>query len=151
MLFGSGVRLFEGVDASYSAATGKARLDRTFAALADSTRRAMLGRLAVGEATVGELAEPFPVSRPAISKHLRVLERAGLVRRTRDGCISRCVLNAAPMRDAADWVERYRAFWTGRLDALARVRDRAANCAVVALWSSGRHYWNRSRGRARRR
>jgi DNA-binding transcriptional ArsR family regulator len=104
--------------------TSSARLDRTFAALADSTRRAMLGRLAFGEATVGELAEPFRVSRPAISKHLRVLERAGLVRRTRDGRISRCVLNAAPMRDAADWVDRYRAFWSGRLDALARYVER---------------------------
>jgi DNA-binding transcriptional ArsR family regulator len=100
--------------------TSNARLDRTFAALADGTRRAILGRLAMGEATVGELAEPFRVSRPAISKHLRVLERAGLVRRTRDGRISRCVLNARPMRDAADWVDRYRAFWTGQLDALAR-------------------------------
>jgi DNA-binding transcriptional ArsR family regulator len=100
--------------------TSSARLDRTFAALADNTRRAILGRLAMGEATVGELAEPFRVSRPAISKHLRVLERAGLVRRTRDGRISRCVLNARPMRDAADWVDRYRAFWTGQLDALAR-------------------------------
>ena len=100
--------------------TSNARLDRTFAALADGTRRAILGRLAIGEATVGELAEPFRVSRPAISKHLRVLERAGLVRRTRDGRISRCVLNARPMRDAADWVDDYRAFWTGQLDALAR-------------------------------
>ena len=104
--------------------TSSARLDRTFAALADSTRRAILGRLAMGEATVGELAEPFRVSRPAISKHLRVLERAGLVRRTRDGRISRCVLNARPMRDAADWVDRYRAFWIGQLDALARYVER---------------------------
>ena len=104
--------------------TSSARLDRTFAALADSTRRAMLARLALGEATVGELAEPFRVSRPAISKHLRVLERAGLVRRTRDGRISRCVLNAVPMRGAADWVDRYRAFWSGQLDALARYVER---------------------------
>ena len=104
--------------------TSNARLDRTFAALADRTRRAILGRLAFGEATVGELAEPFRVSRPAISKHLRVLEHAGLVRRTRDGRISRCVLNATPMRDAADWVDRYRTFWTGQLDALARYVER---------------------------
>jgi DNA-binding transcriptional ArsR family regulator len=104
--------------------TSNARLDCTFAALADGTRRAILGRLALGEATVGELAEPFRVSRPAISKHLRVLEHAGLVRRTRDGRISRCVLNATPMRGAADWVDRYRAFWTGQLDALARYVER---------------------------
>jgi len=104
--------------------TSNARLDRTFGALADGTRRAILGRLALGEATVGELARPFRVSRPAISKHLRVLERAGLVCRTRDGRISRCVLDAAALRDAADWVERYRSFWTGRLDELARYVER---------------------------
>jgi DNA-binding transcriptional ArsR family regulator len=104
--------------------TSNSRLDRTFAALADSTRREILGRLAFGEATVGELAQPFRVSRPAISKHLRVLERAGLVRRTRDGRISRCVLDATAMRDAAGWVDRYRAFWSGRLDALAQYIER---------------------------
>ena len=100
-------------------------LDRTFGALADGTRRAILGRLALGEATVGELARPFRVSRPAISKHLRVLERAGLVRRAREGRISRCTLDAAGMRGAAEWVERYRAFWSGRLDALSRYIERS--------------------------
>lgn len=95
-------------------------LDRTFAALADPIRRAIVARLARGEATVGELAEPFAVSRPAISKHLRVLERAGLVRRTPEGRISRCELDASPMQAAAAWVERYRVFWEGRLDALSR-------------------------------
>ncbi|MCI0436561.1 MAG: metalloregulator ArsR/SmtB family transcription factor [Gemmatimonadetes bacterium] len=95
-------------------------LDLTFGALADPTRRAILERLARGEAVVGELARPFRMSRPAISKHLRVLERAGLVQRTRDGRVSRCVLEAGPMRDAAAWVERYRAFWEGQLEALAR-------------------------------
>lgn len=95
------------------------RLDRTFAALADPTRRAILTRLASGEASVGDLARPFRISRPAISKHLRVLERAGLVTRTRDGRVSRCRLNAAPMRTAAEWVARYRRFWEGRLDRLA--------------------------------
>lgn len=79
-----------------------AQLDRTFAALADSTRRAILERLARGDASVGELAVPFRVSRPAISKHLRVLERAGLVHRTREGRMSRCELEASPMREAAD-------------------------------------------------
>ena len=96
------------------------QLDLTFGALADPIRRAILARLAVGEATVGELAEPFAVSRPAISKHLRVLERAGLVRRTPEGRISRCELDAGPMRDAAAWVERYRKYWEGQLDSLSR-------------------------------
>jgi len=97
-----------------------ARLDLTFAALGDRTRRAIVARLAEGEATVGELARPFRISRPAISKHLRVLEEAGLVRRTRDGRVNRCTLAAEPLRGAAEWVERYRAFWEGQLDALAR-------------------------------
>ena len=104
--------------------TNAQRLDRTFGALADPTRRAIIGRLARGEATVGELAQPFRVSRPAISQHLRVLERAGLVRRTRDGRVSRCRLDAAAMREAAAWVERYRIFWTDRLAALARHVER---------------------------
>ena len=104
--------------------TNSAGLDRTFGALADGTRRAILARLASGEATVGELAEPFRMSRPAISKHLRVLERAGLVRSTRHGRVSRCVLDAAPMREASDWVDAYRVFWSGRLEALARYVER---------------------------
>jgi DNA-binding transcriptional ArsR family regulator len=99
--------------------TNSARLDRTFGALADGTRRAILARLTGGDATVGELAEPFAISRPAISKHLRVLERAGLVQRTREGRISRCELDAQPMREAAAWVERYRVFWEGQFDALS--------------------------------
>jgi DNA-binding transcriptional ArsR family regulator len=104
--------------------TNNVRLDRTFGALADETRRAILGRLAHGDATVGELARPFRVSRPAISKHLRVLERAGLVQRRREGRISRCALDAGGMREAAEWVDRYRAFWEGRLDALSRYLER---------------------------
>ena len=96
-------------------------LDLTFGALADPTRRAILERLAGAEsATVGELATPFEISRPAISKHLRVLERAGLVERTQEGRVSRCGLNPAPMRDAAEWVERYRRLWESQLDGLAR-------------------------------
>jgi len=95
------------------------QLDATFRALSDPTRRAILARLSEGEATVGELAAPFDVSRPAISKHLRVLERAGLVDRTRDGRTSRCALDARPMREAADWVATYREFWEAELDALA--------------------------------
>lgn len=95
-------------------------LDLTFAALADPTRRAILARLSEGDASVGELAAPFDISRPAISKHLRVLERAGLVDRQRDGRVSRCALDARPMQEAADWVDRYRVFWENQLEALAR-------------------------------
>ncbi len=96
-------------------------LDVTFAALADPTRRAILARLASGEATVTELAEPFEISQPAISKHLKVLERAGLVSRGRDGQRRPCRLDAAPLRDALAWLENYRAYWEEsyqRLDAL---------------------------------
>lgn len=98
-------------------------LDRTFGALADGTRRAILARLSRGDATVGQIARPFDISRPAISKHLRVLERAGLVRRTTEGRISRCELDAGPMRDAAEWVEFYRNYWEEQLDQLARYFD----------------------------
>jgi DNA-binding transcriptional ArsR family regulator len=96
------------------------QLDSVFGALSDATRRAILEELAHGERTVGDLARPFEISRPAISKHLRVLERAGLVQRTPEGRISRCALDAAPLREAADWVDRYRDFWERQLDALAR-------------------------------
>ena len=97
------------------------RLDATFAALADPTRRAILTRLASGEASVTELAEPFAMSQPAISKHLRVLERAGLVLRRRDAQRRPRRLEAKPLADATEWLERYRQFWEGtfqRLDAL---------------------------------
>ncbi len=93
-------------------------LTTTFAALADPTRRAILARLARGEASVGELAEPFDMSLPAVSKHLKVLERAGLVTRGREAQWRPARLTAAPLRDAADWVGRYRRFWEGRLDRL---------------------------------
>ena len=98
-------------------------LDRVFAALADPTRRAILDRLAGGEATVGELAEPFAMSRPAVSKHLDVLERAGLVHRIPDGRVNRCRLDGDPLRDAVAWMERYRAYWDDQLDRLARYLD----------------------------
>ena len=100
--------------------TNTRQLDLTFGALADPTRRAILNRLARGEATVAQLAQPFQVSRPAISKHLRVLERAHLVKRTPEGRISRCELSPAPMKDAAEWVEKYRKYWEDQLDSLAR-------------------------------
>ncbi len=94
-------------------------LDATFGALADPTRRAILARLASGEATVSELAQPFEMSLPAVSKHLGVLEEAGLLMRAKDGRIRRCSLLAGPMREASDWISDYRRFWEDRFDALA--------------------------------
>jgi DNA-binding transcriptional ArsR family regulator len=93
-------------------------LDATFAALADPTRRAILARLASGEASVNELAEPFDMTLPGVSKHLKVLERAGLVSRGRVAQSRPCRLEAAPLREAADWVESYRRFWEGSFDRL---------------------------------
>ncbi|HSJ08864.1 MAG TPA: metalloregulator ArsR/SmtB family transcription factor [Longimicrobiales bacterium] len=87
------------------------RLSATFAALADPTRRAILARLADGEATVKELSAPFEMSGPAVSKHLRVLERAGLITRGRDAQWRPCRLDAAPLREVAQWAEEYRRFW----------------------------------------
>ncbi|WP_206668907.1 ArsR/SmtB family transcription factor [Bremerella volcania] len=94
------------------------QLDETFFALSDPTRREMLSRMAGGEMTVAELADPFEMSAPAISKHLRVLEKAGLLEQQKDGRIRRCRLIAAPLKDAAQWVEQYRQFWEDRLDSL---------------------------------
>jgi len=94
------------------------QLDEVFGALADPTRRAILSRLTKGDALVTELAEPFEMSLSAVSKHVRVLERAGLVNRTVVGREHRCALSPRPLRAAADWVEHYRAFWETRLDAL---------------------------------
>ena len=94
-------------------------LDRTFAALSDPTRRAILARLAQGEASVGELAAPFDVSLPAVSKHLRVLEKAGLMRRQKEGRVHRCRLVAEPLHDAVEWLAYYERFWDEKLDALA--------------------------------
>ncbi|HWV58438.1 MAG TPA: metalloregulator ArsR/SmtB family transcription factor [Longimicrobiales bacterium] len=100
------------------------RLNETFAALADPTRRAILERLAQGEASVNELAEPFDMTLPAISKHLRVLERAGLIRRRREAQRRPCQLEAAPLRAAAEWIERYRRFYEESFDRLdAYLRD----------------------------
>jgi DNA-binding transcriptional ArsR family regulator len=95
-------------------------LDQTFQALADPTRRAILGRLSQGEATAGELAAPFEMSLPAISKHLKVLEKAGFLIRARDGRVHRCNLDAGPMQAASDWISTYRHFWEGQLGSLAR-------------------------------
>ena len=94
------------------------RLDTTFAALADPTRRAILARLASGEASVGELAEPFDMSLPAVSKHLKVLERAGLIARSRTAQWRPCRLQAGPLKEAAEWIEHYRRFWDESFDRL---------------------------------
>ena len=114
------------------------RLDATFQALADPTRRAILARLAVGQASVGELARPFSMSQPAVSKHLRVLERAGLVSRGRDAQRRPRRIVAEPLAEAKEWIETYRKFWEPsfqRLDAL-----------LEEMQSGGK---NRSRGRRR--
>ena len=102
-------------------------LNATFAALADPTRRAILARLSLGEASVNELAEPFAMSLPAISKHLKVLERARLIMRGREAQWRPCRLEAGPLRDVADWVEHYRRFWEQsfkRLDDYLRTLKR---------------------------
>ena len=104
-------------------------MDRTFAALADPTRRAMLSRLAEGDCSVGELAEPFEMSLPAVSKHLRVLERAGLLRQEKDGRVRRCHLQAEPLQQASAWIDHYRAFWTNQLDRLAAFLEAEAGDA----------------------
>lgn len=94
------------------------RLSAAFAALADPTRRAILSRLALGELTVKELTEPFDMSQPAVSKHLKALEQAGLISRGRSAQRRPCRLEAAPLKDVADWVGRYRAFWDESFDRL---------------------------------
>jgi DNA-binding transcriptional ArsR family regulator len=104
-------------------------LDATFAALADPTRRAILARLAEGEASVLELAEPFAMSQPAISKHLKVLERAGLISRSRDAQRRPCRIEAQPLGEATVWLEEYRRFWEGRfrrLDDVLQEMQRSA-------------------------
>ena len=100
-------------------------LDSTFAALSDATRRGILARLATGEASVTELAKPYDMSLPAVSKHLRVLESAGLVARSKDGRVHRCRLEAAPMKSAADWMAHYRQFWEAQLDSLQRYLEKS--------------------------
>ena len=98
-------------------------LDEVFAALADPTRRGIVERLARGEATVGELAEPYAISAPAISRHLRVLERAGLLERRVEGRVHHCRLRTQPLATAQDWMAVYRGFWEGQFDRLAAFLD----------------------------
>jgi DNA-binding transcriptional ArsR family regulator len=94
------------------------QLDAAFSALADPTRRAILARLALGETTVNELAAPFDISLPGISKHLKVLENAGLISRTREAQFRPCKLEVAPLKEVSDWVEAYRKLWEERFDRL---------------------------------
>ena len=106
--------------------TASARLDATFAALADPTRRAIIARLASGEASVTELAKPFAMSQPAISRHLKVLEQAGLISRSRDAQRRPCRFEAKRLEEANQWLERYSAFWAASLDRLdAMLGERA--------------------------
>jgi DNA-binding transcriptional ArsR family regulator len=110
--------------------TPSQQLDATFTALADPTRRAILARLMSGEASVNELAEPFSISQPAVSKHLKILERAGLVTRSRDATRRPVKIEAGPMREAADWLSNFRKFWEQsyqRLDALLEVLQTPVN------------------------
>lgn len=104
-------------------------IDRTFSALGDATRRAMVQRLAVGEATVTELAQPFTISLPAISKHLRILEDAGLLVRVKEGRIHRCQLNIEPLQKAKQWITDYTEFWNSQLDSLETYLQGASSCS----------------------
>ncbi len=103
---------------------GEEALDLVFGALANSTRRAILARLAEGPATVNELAEPFAMSLPAVSKHIRVLERAGLIVQGRDAQYRPCSIRPEPLRRVSDWAEHYRPIWEGRFDRMADYLDR---------------------------
>lgn len=105
-------------------AADQARLDTTFAALANTTRRAILARLAQGEATVNELAEPFDMTLPAISKHLKVLERAGLIRRGHHAQYRPCAIEPTPLKEVATWAEQYRSVWESRFDQMDGYLDR---------------------------
>ncbi|MBT3359280.1 MAG: helix-turn-helix transcriptional regulator [Rhodospirillales bacterium] len=102
-------------------------LDATFSALADPTRRAILARLARSEASVGELAEPFTISLPAVSRHLKVLETAHLISREKDGQWRRCRLAADPLHEASDWIETYRRFWEGQFDRLTEYLEKTGH------------------------
>ena len=102
-------------------------LDITFGALSDATRRGILEQLSQGESSVTKLAEPYNMSLPAVSKHLRVLERAGLLSQEKDGRVRRCRVDAGAMKEASDWISRYQRFWEQQLDSLARYLDRLQN------------------------
>ena len=118
------------------------RLSTTFAALADPTRRAILARLSSGECSVTELAEPFDMSMPAISKHLKVLEKAGLIARGREAQWRPCRFEPAPLKDVSDWVDRYRGMWEARLNRLDEY--------LRGMQSKGQKGTNNARKRGRR-
>jgi len=123
-------------------------LDTTFAALADPTRRAILARLATGEASVAELAQPFEMSQPAVSKHLKVLERAGLISRGREAQRRPRRLEPRPLAEATDWIERYRRIWEGnfkRLDAVLQELKAKQKKTVDALLDLGKPKPNKKR------
>jgi DNA-binding transcriptional ArsR family regulator len=127
------------------------QLDATFGALSDPTRRAILARLAQGETTVKALAAPFSMSLPAVSKHLRVLESAGLLRREIDGRVHRCRLAARPMKNASAWIERYRAFWETQFDALAKYLEKTATEEITKWQPQNKPRSSRSKLSARSR
>ena len=112
------------------------QLSATFAALADPTRRAILARLASGERSVTELAEPFDMSMPAVSKHLRVLERAGLIARRKEAQWRQCRIEAAPLKEVANWAEHYRHIWEQRFDRLDQYLQHDRNEEGEEPWSS---------------
>ncbi len=107
-----------------TAAVDDSRLDTTFAALANTTRRAILARLAQGETTVNELAEPFDITLPAISKHLKVLERAGLIRRGHQAQYRPCAIEPTPLKEVSTWADQYRSVWESRFDQMDGYLDR---------------------------
>jgi DNA-binding transcriptional ArsR family regulator len=120
------------------------RLSNTFAALSDPTRRAILARLALGETSVSKLAEPFAMSLPAVSKHLKVLERAGLITRGRDAQMRPCKIEASALKEADDWLEEYRRLWEQRLDRLDDYLQ-----TLQAADTKGRKPKERNRGRTK--
>jgi len=122
------------------------QLDATFAALADPTRRAILARLASGEASVMELAEPFAMSQPAISKHLKILERAGLISRGRDAQKRPRRLEGKPMAEATEWLERYRQFWEGNFQRLDALLEEMKTAETKTEKKRGRKSVHRGRG-----
>ena len=124
-------------------------LDTTFAALADPTRRAILARLATSQTSVTELARPFSVSLPAISKHLKVLEHAGLVARKKEGRTHKIHLLAGPMKEASDWMNRYSVFWEQRLDALETYLNEAVK--EETKWKKKKQSHSKSKGVSVRR
>ena len=123
------------------------QLSSTFAALADPTRRAILARLALGETSVTELAKPFEMSMPAVSKHLKVLERAGLISRGREAQWRPCRLHAGPLKNAASWIKEYHRFWSAHVDALERHLERMDQPTPTKSKIGRRRGPNRERGK----